>query len=92
MALRVGGQQHGGGEQQRGGFGGAVGVGDNLGGDCAVAAEWPPVPPPTEPPLSEVRQTAAHAAALSEWDELGKVDIFPSGRRHPASLFRLLKK
>ena len=47
-------------------------------------------PPPTETPASEARQTAAHAAALSEWDELGKVDIFPRGKKHDKSLFRLL--
>ena len=49
-------------------------------------------PPPTDTPVSvsEARQTAAHAAALSEWDELGKVKIFPSGKKHDNSLFRLL--
>ena len=53
----------------------------------------PPLPPPTEaagaPAISKA-MSEADAAALSEWDELGKVNMFPSGKKHDTrSLFKL---
>ena len=57
----------------------------------------PPLPPPTEeagaPAISKATSKAmseADAAALDEWDELGKVNMFPSGKKHDTrSLFKL---
>lgn len=49
----------------------------------------PPLPPPTEAPGAPAI-SEADAAALSEWDELGKVNMFPSGKKHDKSLFKLL--
>ena len=53
----------------------------------------PPLPPHTEaagaPAISKA-MSEADAAALSEWDELGKVNMFPSGKKHDTrSLFKL---
>ena len=53
----------------------------------------PPLPPPTEaagaPAISKA-MSEADAAALDEWDELGKVNMFPSGKKHATrSLFKL---
>jgi hypothetical protein len=52
----------------------------------------PPLPPPTEA-LTEARGapaiSEADAAALSEWDELGKVNMFPGGKKHDTCLFKL---
>ena len=57
----------------------------------------PPLPPPIEeagaPAISKATSKAmseADAAALDEWDELGKVNMFPSGKKHDTrSLFKL---